>query len=104
MRRSRAEWSRQIALWRKSGLTARQYATEAGLNAGTLKYWKYALCKEAQQGSGSETDLPLIEVRSSAQHYDGFEVELSGGRRVRVPVIFDGKALRRLLAVLEATS
>jgi transposase len=104
MRRSRAEWSRQIALWRKSGLTARQYAAEAGLNAGTLKYWKYALGREARGGSGTKANLPLIEVRSSVKGHDGFEVELAGGRRVRVPVTFDEEALRRLLAVLEVAS
>ena len=100
MRRSRAEWSRQIALWRKSGLSARAYAAKAGLNPGTLQFWKYTLGKEARRSSAKEAGFPLIEVRSSAARDDRFEVELSGGLRVRVPGAFDADALRRLIAVL----
>ena len=32
-----------------------------------------------------------------------FELELSGGRRLRVPASFDEAVLRRLLAILEAS-
>ncbi len=101
MRRNRAEWSKQIALWRKSGLTAREYAARAGLNPGTLKFWKYTLGKEARLSPGEGPVLPLIEVRSSVAKDDRFEVELAGGHRVRVPGSFDVDALRRLIAVLE---
>ncbi len=66
MRRSRAEWSRQIALWRKSGLTAQAYAAKASLNPGTLQFWKYTLGKAAKLSSARGADLPLIEVRSAA--------------------------------------
>ncbi len=104
MRRSRAEWSRQIALWRKSGLTAREYAAKAGLNPGTLQFWKYTLGKEAKLSSARRADFPLIEVRSSAARDDRFEVELVGGHRVRVPGTFDSDALRRLIAVLEVSA
>ncbi len=104
MRRSRAEWSKQIALWRKSGLTAREYAAKAGLNPGTLQFWKYTLGKESRPSSGKGADLPLIEVHSSVAKDDRFEVELAGGRRVRVPGTFDSDALRRLIAVLEVSA
>jgi len=33
-----------------------------------------------------------------------FELELAGGRRLRVPASFDATTLRRLLEVLEAVS
>jgi hypothetical protein len=104
MRRSRAEWSKQIALWRKSGLTARKFAAKAGLNAGTLTYWKYALGKEARLVSDRKTKFPLIEMRGSVGRDDRFELELAGGRRLRVPATFEAEALRRLLAVLEERS
>jgi hypothetical protein len=104
MRRNRAEWTRQIALWRKSGLTAREYAAKAGLNPGTLTFWKYTLGKEARLSKGKEPDFPLIEVHRSAAKDDRFEVELAGGHRVRVPGAFDVDALRRLIAVLEVTA
>jgi len=100
MRRSRAEWSKQIALWRKSGLTAREYAAKAGLNPGTLKFWKYALGKEAR----SCPEFPLVEVHSAAGRDDRLEIALVSGHRVRVPGTFESDALRRLLAVLEVSA
>jgi hypothetical protein len=46
--------------------------------------------------------LPLVEVMSAPAGADlRFEIELAGGRRLRVPATFDGDALRRLLAILE---
>ena len=41
---------------------------------------------------------------ASAKHpvAEPFELILSGGQRVRVPVQFDGRALRRLVDALEA--
>ena len=41
------EWQKRVERWRESGLTADQYAGEAGINAGTLKYWRYRLNKLA---------------------------------------------------------
>jgi len=53
--------------------------------------------------AAASTDLArFIEVQ--AVRDTGFEVELAGGRRVRVPSSFDAAALRRLLDVLEGAS
>jgi hypothetical protein len=38
-RTSAEEWQKRIEQWRESGLTAAQFATELGINAGTLKFW-----------------------------------------------------------------
>jgi len=51
----RAEWQKRIERWRDSGLSAEQFAAELGINAGTLKYWKYRLGKEAR---GSVVEEP----------------------------------------------
>jgi hypothetical protein len=34
---SRAEWRRRVARWKSSGLTAKEFAAEMGINAGTLE-------------------------------------------------------------------
>ena len=45
-------------------------------------------------------ELPLVELRSSVESDDRFELELGPGRRLRIPGTFDAEALERLLAVL----
>ena len=44
--------------------------------------------------------LPLIEVRPATAGGEAFELELGGGKRLRIPVAFEVEALERLLAVL----
>jgi hypothetical protein len=108
MRTSREEWRKRVERWKDSGLTAQQYATELGIKASTLQYWKHKLGKPElapgrESGRVSQVEaLPsLLElepiVTASAAT---FELELGGGRRLRIPVGFDAPSLERLLEVL----
>jgi hypothetical protein len=113
MRSSREEWRKRVERWKDSGLTAQQYASELGINAKTLQFWKYKLAKPEPSGarrSGRrkrvlEAALPLIEVQSTVATGAGvFELELSGGKRLRIPATFEAEPLERLLAVLARTA
>jgi hypothetical protein len=113
MARARAdqdEWRRRVERWKDSGLTAKEFAAETGINAGTLQFWQYKL-----KGGGRPIRRPkpkpsdpilssLIEVRAPAGAIGDqrFEIELGNGRRVREAAGFEPEALRALLAVLEA--
>jgi hypothetical protein len=107
-RASRAEWQKRIERWKDSGLSAEQFAAELGVNAGTLRHWKYFLGKRAS-GATVATRAPaaaadLVEVPPAvvvASSTSGFELELGAERRLRIPAQFDADALKRLLAVLE---
>ncbi len=44
----------------------------------------------------TETALPLIEMRPASAEGGAFELELSGGKRLRIPVTFEVEALERL--------
>ncbi|HEX4469907.1 MAG TPA: hypothetical protein VH080_10245 [Gemmatimonadaceae bacterium] len=108
-RTSAGEWQKRIERWRESGLTADQFAAELGINAGTLRFWGYKLNKAksgesdgatAQRERKKTTAPTFVEVRTEGRDA-GFELELSRGRRLRVPQGFDAKALVRLLAVLD---
>jgi transposase len=113
-RADRAEWAKRIERWRDSGLTAKEFAAETGLKASTLSYWKWRLKSEGKpaprstglakttarkqpQGQG----LSFVEVAPSAIGTSSFEVELTQGVVVRVPMDFDAEAFDRLLVVLE---
>ena len=38
-RANRQEWQKRVDRWRASGLTAKEFAAEMGINAGTLQFW-----------------------------------------------------------------
>jgi len=113
MRTSREEWQKRVERWQDSGLSAEQFASELGINAGTLKFWRYKLrqpkaersprsaVKAATTREPTAGALPLIERRAAAAaRAELFELELGGGRRLRIPASFETSALERLLAVL----
>lgn len=108
---SRKEWRSRVARWNESGLTAKEFSAEQGINAGTLQHWQYKLKygdrldKPPKPGTQSNAIVAsLVEVAAPdvAEVDQRFEIELGNGRRVRVGAGFDAEALRRLLAVVEA--
>jgi len=110
-RGNRREWSGRVAEWRRSGKTSREFAAETGVNPSTLLWWstKLGARRGAAKAAGSRRQergavdrlepLPLVEL-SGGMVDDRFELELGGGRRLRIPPRFDAEALGRLLAVL----
>jgi hypothetical protein len=112
-RENRETWTKRIERWRESGLTAREFAAEIGVNAGTLAHWKYRLAADARRGvlrtvPPSEAVVSFVEVKTSAAKAEqandsplpAFEVVLASGAVVRVPAQFDSAALRRLLDLM----
>src|SRR5437764_7112948 len=43
LRASRDEWLKRVERWKESGPTAKEFADETGINAGTLQFWRYTL-------------------------------------------------------------
>ncbi|HKO26669.1 MAG TPA: hypothetical protein VJU80_04365, partial [Solirubrobacteraceae bacterium] len=88
-RASRDEWRKRVDRWKESGLTAKEFAAETGLNAGTLQFWRYKLKKtDPKAGSrrapraASSILSSIVEVRPSAAAADSrFEIELAKARR-----------------------
>lgn len=102
-RRRRDEWRSLVAEWKRSGVTATEFAKHAGVHVKTLQYWKYKLASAAEPRSPELAKI--VEVQPARLPADErFEVRLAGGRCVGVPPSFDADALERLLRVLEAAS
>jgi hypothetical protein len=111
-RASRREWARLVSEWRRSGRRSKEFAAERGVNAGTLLWWSSKLRGErggrraarSRRGTSGRAvqlaELPIVELRGGVND-DRFELELSVGRRLRIPPGFDGAALERLLVVLK---
>ena len=107
---SAEEWQKRVDRWRESGLTAEQFAVETGINAGTLRFWGYRIGKAARgeaiapRSKARPRPAPSFgEGRAAHTVSAAFELELRGGRRLRVPTAFDAGELERLLRVLEPT-
>jgi hypothetical protein len=107
----REEWRRRVERWKDGGLSAKEFAAELGINAGTLQVWAYKLKRGERPARRPSPKAPsdailssLVEVRAPVGPVvdQRFEIELANGRRVRVGAGFDSGALRALLAVLEA--
>jgi|SRR5215831_10758725 len=111
-RESREVWTKRVERWRDSGLTAKEFAAETGLNPGTLTYWKWRLraVGSVEEPARSAAGGPcFVEIAPSAiagapsksAEPEPIEVVLREGLRIRIPARFDAAALGRLLAVLE---
>lgn len=114
-RETREVWVKRVGRWRDSGLTLKEFAAEIGVNANTLAGWRWRLGNEGGDAQASRVPR-FLEIVAPAEDGDRsttpasamqpaaepFELILSGGQRVRVPVQFDGPALRRLVDALEA--
>lgn len=66
-RRSRAWWQKTVAAWRRSGLTASEYAAREGLTERTLRWWSSMLSRgtRAKHAYPIEIALPAETRRAS---------------------------------------
>lgn len=110
-RETREIWKKRIERWSDSGLTAKEFAAEIGVNVHTLTHWKWQLSAEARgpqertpaaTPSFVEVVAPLVghAPPASLAAVQPLELVLPGGIVVRVPSSFDPAALRRVVDVL----
>ena len=122
----RADWGREptareheireiLAAGKRDGLSVRQMAERAGMPPGTLSWWRGDLrrrerLRRAPPAAPQSSPAAFVEIvvspggdevsaaAAAAPDCAPFEIELRGGRRVRVPVAF---GLSRLVQELE---
>lgn len=110
-------WRRILRLWRRSGLSVRDFCVKHDLTEPSFYAWRRIVADRDQEAARvraeSERDsspraavsddtpvfVPLRVIDASTQA--AFEVVLERGRVVRVLRGFDADTLRQLLAVLE---
>jgi transposase-like protein len=89
-----------VDAWRRSGETLSGFARRHGVERGRLTRWVRRL-QEARKGSVRFHPVRLVESTAETGGGAPIEIQLAGGRRVRVPRGFETEDLRRVLAVLE---
>jgi transposase-like protein len=102
---ARERWSGWVEAWWRSGLTAKAFAAEHGLNESTLRY-NARLLRRDQAGAGRAQEagaLKLARVEVVRTHAVEAPIELQlGEARVVVRRGFDRETLSELLDLLGA--
>jgi hypothetical protein len=110
---SREAWAKRVERWKDSGLSAKEYAAEVGINARSLSWWSWHLGTEKRGGLRPtrrrrrvavqpKAPAPITFVEMTAPSAaEPLEVVLPSGIRIRVPVTVDTGMLARVLDVLE---
>jgi transposase-like protein len=94
---------RVLARWERSGITLAEFARRAGMEPGTLAWWRHTLrAGKRTPDEGRFLELPMLRPLAQASRPSPatFEVVFGDGTLVRVPTAFDAGALDRLLAVV----
>jgi len=93
-----------VTEWKESGESAIGFASRLGVSTQTLYRWR-AILEGGPRTKTTAALAKIVEVRAAKPLTDDrFEVRLTDGRSVGVPVSFDETALARLLRVLEEAS
>jgi hypothetical protein len=108
-RADRETWAKRVERWKDSGLSAAQFATEIGVSAKALSWWKLQLSKGQQRKPAQKrsrtrkvalSQMTFVEM-SAPGRSDALEIVLPSGVRIRVPAPVDSDALGRVLDMLE---
>jgi hypothetical protein len=101
-RQTEARWRSLIAAQERSGESVARFAERRGLNPATTYWWRSRL-RSRERGPPGFVPIEIVGAeRSMSSSNDGvFELELAGGRRLRVPPRFDADDLVRLTAAVE---
>jgi len=119
------DWAGLVASWQKSGVSQTEFCRRRGVNAITFSCWKGRLLGQGKsvgrgmapgalgasapvrsrlrstrtgRRAGSFVELRLAEGPCRS----GYEVVLSRGRVIRLPVDFDSEAVSRLITAVES--
>ena len=108
-RTSQTEWAKRVERWRDSGLTAKEFAAETGVNASTLAYWSWRLraSRSKRPASGSSPSRSrFVELTPSSVPVTSpamLELVLGESIRVRIPSGFDEETLARVVRAVGST-
>lgn len=121
-RASAAQWAKRVERWKDSGLTAKEFAAETGINSSTLSYWRWKLAakdagrkppgkpaaartarKRRLRTKTREVTPRFVEVPVATVATASAALELLlGDVRVRVPEGFDEATLTRVVRAVGA--
>ncbi len=100
--RAERRWRALIQEQERSGFGVGEFARRRGVSSATLYWWRSHLSRRGRGGPTPKlVAVEVVGARDGDASSGAFEVELAGGRRLRVPARFDADALSRLIAAVE---
>lgn len=104
-RETREVWARRVRRWKKSGLTAKDFAAREGVNAKTLSYWRWKLgaqpsLEPRRSQPPKTTRARFVEVVPDAAARPVSAASEVVVERERIRVVCDSATARDLLAAL----
>lgn len=74
-------------LWRKSGLTQREFCEQEGISLPTFSYWRSKELRGDLEPQTSATEVGFTQlVVQDAQHDQCIEIQYSSGTVIRIPL------------------
>jgi transposase len=116
---SRAVWVKRVERWKDSGLSAKQFASETGVSAQSLTFWRWKLRRDGRttergdvpsarktkhNAASGPTFMQLLPTSREVKASTMLEVVLANGLAVRVSPQFDDAMLLRLVTLLGGQS
>lgn len=96
--RSESQRREAVARWRRSGLSAAEFAQSLGVSVHTL----YAWSARARRGGPKLVELVATPPDVRARGDEMVEVALRNGRVLRAPLSVDDDRLGRLISLAES--
>jgi hypothetical protein len=92
-----------LAAYRRSGLTQKEFAAQAGVGYSTLTSWlgKAAAERPVQPGGAPSVFIPVPNLLSAADGVPAYRFEFPGGLKVAVARGFLAEELQALLQVAQ---
>lgn len=99
---ARGRWSRLVTEWKRSGLTAREFAAGRGIRAGTLSWWHWRLGRDRRAGAEDQLQLGFVPVEVDRGTEDAcmWQLTTADGHVLRVCRTIEAGALREVLAAI----
>jgi hypothetical protein len=103
-RRTAKQWAREVRAWKRSGLTADEYASERDFAATTLRWWSSRLKRERDGDSDGLrlVEVELVQERTSSADDSSWEITTAAGHRLHVAGPLSVELAQAVLAVLMA--
>jgi transposase len=99
VRRSRAEWAVLVGRWRRSGLTAAEFAERYDFSVHSLRWWSWKLASEGEETAEFVPVEVAEPVSEAPTDRAGAWVE-AGGRRIFFAADADPEWVARVLGAL----
>ena len=81
-----------------------EYAQELGVAVQTIRWWRWRLGnRERAEGSEIFVRVRAVETPRLCSSPEPFEIRLTGGTSILVPVGFDEQELARLVRTLDSS-